>query len=43
MSLRDALNQFNQDSKRHDELSILNGMLLTDAVSQGTLIKTITK
>ncbi|MBK9270785.1 MAG: M48 family metalloprotease [Saprospiraceae bacterium] len=43
MTLKEAFTQFNQDTKRYDELSILNGRMLTDVVTQGTLLKTITK
>ncbi|MEL7221358.1 MAG: M48 family metalloprotease, partial [Bacteroidota bacterium] len=41
MSLRDALNSFNQDRDRLDEIAILNGMELNDELSAGTLIKTV--
>lgn len=41
MSVRDALNSFNQDRDRLDEIAILNGMELGDQLSTGTLIKTV--
>ncbi|MCB0652507.1 MAG: M48 family metalloprotease [Saprospiraceae bacterium] len=40
-TLKDALRALNQPSDRHEELSILNGMELTDPVTRGMLIKTI--
>ena len=42
-SLAEALRGFNMPEKQHKELSILNGMLLTDKVKRGMLIKTIGK
>jgi predicted Zn-dependent protease len=42
-TLLDALRAFNQPDKKHNELAILNGMLLTDRVARGMLIKTIEK
>ncbi len=41
MSLSQAFNRFNVPSNRYDEFAILNGMMLTDQVTQGTLIKII--
>lgn len=40
-TLKDALNSFGMKSNRHKELSILNGMELTERVKAGMLIKTI--
>lgn len=40
-TLRQALSNYNVPEKRMEELSILNGMQLTDKVLQGSLIKTI--
>ena len=42
-SLAEALRGFNMPEKQHKELAILNGMLLTDKVTRGMLIKTIGK
>lgn len=41
MTLEQHLRQYNQPASRFEELAILNGMLLTDKVSKGTMIKTI--
>lgn len=43
MTLQEALNGFNQPQKIHDDLAILNGMMLTDRLSRGTIIKTVGK
>lgn len=40
-SLREALASFNVPQSRLEEMAILNGMKLTDALSQGTLIKIV--
>jgi predicted Zn-dependent protease len=40
-TLQQVLRGFNMPDKRLEELAILNGMLLTDQVPQGTLIKII--
>lgn len=40
-TLEQALRSFNVPAARMEELSILNGMLLTDRVPQGMMIKTI--
>lgn len=40
-SLQQILRGFNMSDKRLEELAILNGMRLTDQVSQGTLIKIV--
>lgn len=42
-TLAEALRAFNMPEKRLEELSILNGMQLKDAVQKGMLIKTISK
>lgn len=42
-TLSDALKANKQDSKRLEEISILNGMQLTDKVKKGMLIKTLEK
>lgn len=42
-TLEQALRAYNMPEKRLEELSILNGMQLTDAVTKGMLIKTIGK
>ncbi|MCB0520885.1 MAG: M48 family metalloprotease [Lewinellaceae bacterium] len=42
-TLQDALKSFNQPQNRLEEISILNGMKLTDKVTKGMLIKTIEK
>lgn len=38
-SLKDALNEFKMPSARHNELSILNNLVLSDQVLKGTSIK----
>src|SRR5690606_5295484 len=38
-SLKDAFNEHKMPAARHNELSILNNLVLTDQVSKGTLIK----
>lgn len=43
MSLQAAFQNFGMPSERFEELSLLNGMLLTDQVSKGMLIKVIGK
>lgn len=43
MSLEAALQNFKMPKERFDELAILNGMLLTDQLEKGTLIKIIGK
>ncbi|RYY40542.1 MAG: peptidase M48 [Chitinophagaceae bacterium] len=40
-TLRQVLTSYNVPERRLDELSILNGMQLTDNVAKGTLIKTV--
>ncbi|MFN7116375.1 MAG: M48 family metalloprotease [Saprospiraceae bacterium] len=42
-SLEQALRSFNMNQNRLEELSVLNGMKLTDPVTKGMLIKTVTK
>lgn len=42
-TLKEVLNQFNQDPKRFDELAVLNGMNLSDLLPSGSMIKTISK
>jgi predicted Zn-dependent protease len=42
-TLAEILRGYGMDEKRHKELSILNGMELTERVPSGTLIKTIVK
>ncbi|MCF2489843.1 M48 family metalloprotease [Dyadobacter sp. CY347] len=42
-SLKDALKDFNQQDKQMDELAIINGMSLSDKVTKGMLIKTLSK
>ncbi len=42
-TLQETLKSFNMPQNRMEELSILNGMKLTDKVKKGTLIKTIEK
>ncbi|MCF2495470.1 MULTISPECIES: M48 family metalloprotease [Dyadobacter] len=42
-SLKDALRDFNQQDKQMDDLAIINGMSLSDKVTKGTLIKTLSK
>jgi len=41
MNLKSALQHFNMPADRLEELAILNGMLLTDQLSKGTLIKVV--
>jgi predicted Zn-dependent protease len=43
MTLEAALKHFNMPSARFEELAILNGMVLKEQLSRGSLIKTITK
>lgn len=43
MTLQAALQNFKMPSDRFEELAILNGMLLTDQVEKGTLIKVVGK
>ncbi|MDQ3141434.1 MAG: M48 family metalloprotease [Bacteroidota bacterium] len=43
LSLSDALTSLNQDSKRFDELALLNGMDIKQKIEPGTLLKTISK
>jgi len=43
MTLQAALQNFNMPANRFEELAILNGMLLTDKLNKGTLIKVISK
>ena len=43
MTLEAALKSFNMPKERFEELAILNGMLLTDPLEKGTLIKVIGK
>lgn len=43
MTLQAALQSFNMPKERFEELAILNGMLLTDQLSKGTLIKVVGK
>lgn len=43
MTLQAAFQNFNMSPDRFEELAILNGMLLTDKISKGTLIKVIAK
>jgi predicted Zn-dependent protease len=40
-TLTEAFRSLNVQQNRMEELAILNGMLLTDRVEQGTLIKVI--
>ena len=42
-TLAEILRGYGMDEKRHKELSILNGLELTERVARGTLIKTIVK
>lgn len=42
-SLKDALKDNNQQDKQMDELAIINGMSLSDKVTKGMLIKTLSK
>jgi hypothetical protein len=43
MSLQAAFQSFNMPAERFEELAILNGMLLNDKLSKGSLIKVIGK
>jgi predicted Zn-dependent protease len=43
MTLKAAFQNFNMPTSRFEELAILNGMLLTDKLSKGSLIKVIGK
>lgn len=43
MTLQAALQSFNMPADRFEELAILNGMLLTDQLDKGTMIKVIGK
>jgi hypothetical protein len=43
MTLKAALQNFGMPADRFDELALLNGMLLTDQVSKGMLIKVVGK
>lgn len=43
MTLQAALQSFKMPTERLEELAILNGMLLTDQLSKGTLIKVVGK
>jgi len=40
-TLSDVLRKFNMPSKRFKELSVINGMELSDQVKAGTLIKVV--
>jgi predicted Zn-dependent protease len=42
-SLKDALKDSNQADGKMDELAIINGMSLSDKVTKGMLIKTLSK
>lgn len=42
-TLNEVLKANKQDSKRMEEIAILNGMQLTDKVKKGTLVKTLVK
>ncbi|MCE7067339.1 M48 family metalloprotease [Dyadobacter sp. CY326] len=42
-SLKDALRDNNQSDKQMDDLAIMNGMSLSDKVTKGMLIKTLSK
>lgn len=42
-SLKDALKDNNQSDKQMDDLAIINGMSLSDKVTKGMLIKTLSK
>lgn len=42
-TLRKALNDAGMAASRHNELALINGMLLTDKVTKGMLIKTVRK
>ena len=42
-TLAEVLTSFNMPASRHEELAILNGMLLKDQVKKGTLIKVVEK
>jgi hypothetical protein len=41
--LKDALKDNNQADGKMDELAIINGMALSDKVTKGMLIKTLSK
>ena len=43
MALSEVLNYYRMPKDRHEELSILNSMQLTDKVAKGTLIKVFGK
>lgn len=43
MTAQAAFQNFNMPASRFEELAILNGMLLDDKLSKGTLIKVIEK
>lgn len=43
MSFQAALQNAKMPTERFDELAILNGLLLTDQVEKGTLIKVVGK
>lgn len=42
-TLKDLFNQWKIPEKRHEEMAILNSMVLTDVVPAGTLIKSVKK
>ena len=42
-TLKQALNSYNMPEKKQEEISLLNGMLLTDKVLAGSLIKILGK
>ena len=42
-TLKQALNSYNMPENKQEEISLLNGMLLTDKVSAGSLIKILGK
>jgi hypothetical protein len=43
MTLQAAFQNFNMPTARFEELAILNGMLLNDNLSKGSLIKVVGK
>lgn len=43
MSVQDAFQHFNMPANRHEELAVLNGMLLNEKVAKGSLIKVVGK
>jgi hypothetical protein len=43
MTLQAALQSFGMPAERFEELALLNGMLLTDQLSKGMLIKVVGK